>query len=116
MNEAAPQPATPFPTPSPRPRPRRWEWTWRRRKAILLLCFGVVSGITCTDAILSAVKQEAVVVQLAQQLVAHEVRRGGPAQHAYLCGHACFFHTLPPSRLQPLFTASQSSSPTNIPR
>ena len=47
---------------------------WRKRKAILLLCFGVVSGITCTDAILSAVKQEAVVVQLAQQLVAHEVR------------------------------------------
>ena len=32
-----------------------------------------VTGIACTDAILSAVKEEAAVVQLAQQLVAHEV-------------------------------------------
>ena len=47
-------------------------WLWRRRKAICLLVFGIVSGITCTDAILSAVKEEAVVVQLAQKLAAHE--------------------------------------------
>eukprot|EP00198_Chlamydomonas_reinhardtii_P010547 XP_001699884.1 amino acid transporter [Chlamydomonas reinhardtii] len=51
----------------------RMEWVWRKRKAIALLCFGIVSGITCTDAILGAVKQEAAVVHLAQQLVAHEV-------------------------------------------
>ncbi|GFH19162.1 Aa_trans domain-containing protein [Haematococcus lacustris] len=47
-------------------------WVWRRRKALALLVFGLVSGIACTDAILSAVKEEAVVVQLAQQLAAHE--------------------------------------------
>ena len=40
--------------------------------AVALLVFGVVTGITCTDAILSAVQEEAAVVQLAQQLVAHE--------------------------------------------
>lgn len=51
----------------------RSEWVWRRRKAVALLIFGLVSGITCTDAILGAVKEEAAVVQLAQQLVAHEV-------------------------------------------
>ncbi|GIL69646.1 hypothetical protein Vretimale_10277 [Volvox reticuliferus] len=51
---------------------RSSQWLWRKRKAIVLLCFGVVSGITCTDAILGAVKQEAAVVYLAQQLVAHE--------------------------------------------
>ncbi|GFR46782.1 hypothetical protein Agub_g8413, partial [Astrephomene gubernaculifera] len=55
------------------PQAIRSEWLWRKRKAIALLCFGVVSGITCTDAILSAVQQEAAVVHLAQQLVAHEV-------------------------------------------
>lgn len=48
------------------------EWRWRRRKAVLLLVFGVVSCIACTDATLGAVKEEAVVVQLAQQLAAHE--------------------------------------------
>ncbi|GFH10523.1 Aa_trans domain-containing protein [Haematococcus lacustris] len=47
-------------------------WVWRRRMALALLVFGLVSGIACTDAILSAVKEEAVVVQLAQQLAAHE--------------------------------------------
>ncbi|KAG1666993.1 hypothetical protein FOA52_014305 [Chlamydomonas sp. UWO 241] len=47
-------------------------WRWRRRKAVALLIFGVVSMITCTDAILSAVQEEAVVVQLAQQLARHE--------------------------------------------
>ena len=40
--------------------------------AVGLLIFGVVSGIACTDAILSAVKEEAAVVQLAQQLVAQK--------------------------------------------
>jgi sodium-coupled neutral amino acid transporter 10 len=48
------------------------EWVWRRRKAFALLIFGIVSGITCTDAILGAVQEEAAVVQLAQQLAAHE--------------------------------------------
>jgi hypothetical protein len=48
------------------------KWLWRRRKAFCLLIFGIVSGITCTDAILSAVKEEAQVVQLAQKLAAHE--------------------------------------------
>ncbi len=45
---------------------------WRRRKAVALLIFGIVSGFTCTDAILGAVREEAAVVQLAQQLAAHE--------------------------------------------
>ncbi|KAG2489705.1 hypothetical protein HYH03_011812 [Edaphochlamys debaryana] len=49
------------------------EWLWRKRKAIALLCFGVVAGIACTDATLGSIKQEAAVVHLAQQLVAHEV-------------------------------------------
>lgn len=49
------------------------QWVWRRRKALALLLFGVMSGIACTDAILGAVNEEAAVVQLAQQLVAHEV-------------------------------------------
>ena len=51
---------------------QRSAWVWRRRKAICLLIFGIVSGIACTDAILGAVKEEAVVVQLAQKLAAHE--------------------------------------------
>ena len=51
----------------------RSEWSWRRRKAIALLIFGVIASIASTDAILSAVQEEAAVVELAQQLVAHEV-------------------------------------------
>jgi sodium-coupled neutral amino acid transporter 10 len=40
---------------------------------MLLLIFGVVAGVACTDAIMSAVQEEAEVVQLAQQLVAQKV-------------------------------------------
>ena len=43
-------------------------WAWRRRLAVCLLIFGIISGITCTDAILSAVREEAVVVKIAQKL------------------------------------------------
>lgn len=43
-------------------------WAWRRRMAVCLLVFGVISGITCTDAILSAVREEAAVVKIAQKL------------------------------------------------
>ncbi|GAX76711.1 hypothetical protein CEUSTIGMA_g4157.t1 [Chlamydomonas eustigma] len=50
----------------------RLQWLWRRRLALCLLLFGIISGIACTDAIVSAVKEEAVVVHLAQKLAAHE--------------------------------------------
>jgi sodium-coupled neutral amino acid transporter 10 len=48
------------------------KWVWRRRAAVALLVFGVVAGVACTDAILGAVKEEAEVVQLAQQLVVQQ--------------------------------------------
>lgn len=48
------------------------KWVWRRRKAMLLLCFGIIAGLACTDAILSAVQEEATVVSLTQKLVAQK--------------------------------------------
>ncbi|MEW5298487.1 MAG: hypothetical protein WDW36_001604 [Sanguina aurantia] len=50
----------------------RWVWVWRKRQAMALLIFGLISGVLCTDAILGAVKEEAVVVQLAQRIAARE--------------------------------------------
>ena len=50
----------------------RKKWVTRRRLAYMLLAFGVVSSIASTHAILGAVHEENTVVQLAQQLVAHE--------------------------------------------
>eukprot|EP00983_Pelagomonas_calceolata_P117000 1160374-Pelagomonas_calceolata.AAC.2 len=50
----------------------RMQWVWRRRMAYCLLAFGILSSIASTHAILGAVKEENTVVQLAQQLVAHE--------------------------------------------
>lgn len=43
-----------------------------RRKAWGLLVFGMVVAVVCTRATLTAVQQEAEVVQLAQELVASE--------------------------------------------
>ncbi|GMH38063.1 hypothetical protein BSKO_05947 [Bryopsis sp. KO-2023] len=45
------------------------QWIWRRRKAVLLLLFGVSAGAICTTATLRAVHEENEVVQLAQELV-----------------------------------------------
>ncbi|KAK9816581.1 hypothetical protein WJX72_002235 [[Myrmecia] bisecta] len=49
-------------------------WSSTRRKAWLLLLFGVFVGVMCTRATLTAVKQEAEIVALAQQLVAQEAK------------------------------------------
>lgn len=43
-----------------------------RRKAWVLLAFGLVVAVVCTRATLTAVQQEAAVVQLAQELAASE--------------------------------------------
>lgn len=51
----------------------RAAWVWRRRVARALLAFGLVAGVLCTHATLSSIQEEAAVVQLAQELVAHEV-------------------------------------------
>jgi amino acid permease len=51
----------------------RASWSWRRRVARALLVFGVAAGVLCTHAILSSIQEEKAVVQLAQELVAHEV-------------------------------------------
>jgi sodium-coupled neutral amino acid transporter 10 len=51
----------------------RATWLWRRRVARSLLVFGVVAGVMCTHAILGSIVEENAVVQLAQELVAHEV-------------------------------------------
>jgi len=51
----------------------RASWKWRRRIAKGLLAFGVIAGVLCTHAILSSIREEKAVVQLAQELVAHEV-------------------------------------------
>ncbi|WIA21553.1 hypothetical protein OEZ85_000749 [Tetradesmus obliquus] len=50
----------------------RAQWMCRHRLAVLLLVFGVISGLLCTDAILSSISEEKAVVQLAQELVKHE--------------------------------------------
>jgi len=50
----------------------RTQWAWRRRMAYSLLVFGVLSSVASTHAILGAVREENTVVQLAQQLAAHE--------------------------------------------
>eukprot|EP00798_Chlamydomonas_sp_ICE-L_P001626 gene1626-33016_t len=50
----------------------RSQWVWRRRMALGLIIFGIIASVACTDAILTAVREENAVVELAQQLVAHE--------------------------------------------
>ena len=55
-----------------------------RRKAWGLLIFGVVVAVVCTHATLTAVQQEAEVVQLAQELAASEAAVSFPAS----CHHA----------------------------
>jgi hypothetical protein len=44
----------------------RAQWACRQRLALLLLLFGLISGLLCTDAILSSISEEKAVVQLAQ--------------------------------------------------
>jgi len=44
----------------------RAQWACRQRLAFLLLAFGLISGLLCTDAILSSISEEKAVVQLAQ--------------------------------------------------
>lgn len=55
------------------PKELKAQWACRRRWAMGLLAFGIISGILCTDAILSSISEEKAVVQLAQELVAREV-------------------------------------------
>ena len=50
----------------------RTSWASLRRKAWLLLAFGLVVALICTRATLTAVQEEKEVVQLAQELVARE--------------------------------------------
>eukprot|EP00775_Hariotina_reticulata_P003815 gene3815-4072_t len=50
----------------------RAQWLCRRRLAVGLLVFGIISGLLCTDAILGSISEEKAVVQLAQELAAHE--------------------------------------------
>lgn len=49
-----------------------------RRKAWALLAFGLVVAVVCTRATLTAVQQEAAVVQLAQELAASEAAVSAP--------------------------------------
>jgi hypothetical protein len=42
------------------------QWACRQRLAFALLAFGLISGLLCTDAILSSISEEKAVVQLAQ--------------------------------------------------
>jgi hypothetical protein len=51
----------------------RASWKWRRRIARFLFFFGITAGVLCTHAILGSIKEEKAVVELAQELVAHEV-------------------------------------------
>lgn len=44
----------------------RAQWACRQRLAFALLAFGLISGLLCTDAILSSISEEKAVVQLAQ--------------------------------------------------
>jgi amino acid permease len=44
----------------------RAQWACRQRLALLLLVFGIISGLLCTDAMLSSISEEKAVVQLAQ--------------------------------------------------
>lgn len=44
----------------------RAQWACRQRLAFALLAFGFISGLLCTDAILSSISEEKAVVQLAQ--------------------------------------------------
>jgi sodium-coupled neutral amino acid transporter 10 len=44
----------------------RAQWACRQRLAFTLLAFGLISGLLCTDAILSSISEEKAVVQLAQ--------------------------------------------------
>lgn len=53
-----------------------WAVRGPRRKAWALLVFGMVVAVVCTRATLTAVQQEAEVVQLAQELVASEAAVG----------------------------------------
>lgn len=47
-------------------------WGFQRRTAVVLLIFGIVSGVSCTAAILSSIKEEAAVVSLVRKLVKNE--------------------------------------------
>ena len=47
-------------------------WVFRRRTAVALLIFGIVSGVSCTAAIFSSIKEEAAVVSLVRKLVKNE--------------------------------------------
>lgn len=54
------------------PRDVQLQWRMRQWMALALMVFGVVSGVLCTHATLGGIKEEKVVVQLAQDLVVHE--------------------------------------------
>ena len=58
-----------------------------RRKAWGLLIFGVVVAVVCTHATLTAVQQEAEVVQLAQELAASEAAVSVPASCHHSAAH-----------------------------
>ncbi len=48
------------------------KWRQRRHAAAVLLIFGLVSGVACTGALLTSIREEAEVVQLAQEIVKEE--------------------------------------------
>ena len=50
------------------------QWAGMRQRAWMLLLVGIVVGVACTKATLTAVHQEAEVVQLAQEIAASEVQ------------------------------------------
>ena len=58
-----------------------------RRKAWALLVFGMVVAVVCTRATLTAVQQEAEVVQLAQELAASEAAVSTASHTSYLHCH-----------------------------